>query len=288
MAQVEIEVPIEELRKRKIMIATPMYGGMCAGSYTKSCTDLAQLAAKYGIEVRFYYLFNESLIQRARNYLADEFMRSDCTHMMFIDADIGFDPTDVLALAAIADPNSDKDIVCGPYPKKTIAWEKIKRAVDKGFADEDPNALEKYVGDYVFNPAHGQTQIRLDQPVEVLEAGTGFMMIQRKALEKFAEAYPEQAYLPDHVRTKHFDGTREIHAYFDCVIDPGTKRYLSEDYMFCQYARKANIKVWLCPWMKLNHMGSYFFSGSLVDLAQIGASATADASALNKNKGKKK
>ena len=287
MSDVQIEVPISELRKRKILVATPMYGGMCAGHYTKSCTDLQALAAKYGIEVKFYYLFNESLITRARNYLADEFMRSDCTHLMFIDSDIGFDPTDVIALAAIADTESDKDIVCGPYPKKTIAWEKIKKAVDKGFADKDPNVLERFVGDFVFNPAHGQTEIRLDQPVEVMESGTGFMMIQRKAFEKYKETYPEFNYLPDHVRTKHFDGTREIMAYFDCVIDPETRRYLSEDYMFCQWARKAGIKVWLCPWMKLSHMGSYFFGGSLPDLASVGASATADASEIKKFKKKK-
>lgn len=274
MGQVEIQINKDELRKRKILVATPMYGGQCAGIYTKSCTDLASLAKSYGVQVGFYYLFNESLITRARNYLVDEFMRSDYTHLMFIDSDIGFDPTDVLALAAIAEPDTDKEIVCGPYPKKAIAWEKIKRAVDKGFADDNPQQLERYVGDYVFNPVGGQGDIRIDQPAEVLEGGTGFMMIQRSALEKYAEAYPEFMYKPDHIRTEHFDGSREIMAYFDCIIDPDTKRYLSEDYMFCQWARKAGLKVWMCPWMKMTHMGSYMFSGSLADLAQVGASAT--------------
>ena len=274
----EVSIQVEELRKRKIFIATPMYGGMCGGQYTKSTADLAMLATQYGVTLKFFYLFNESLITRARNYLVDEFMRSDCTHLIFIDSDIGFDPNDVLALATIADPGTDKEIVCAPYPKKTIAWEKIKRAVDKGFGDENPNNLEKYVGDYVFNPVAGQAQIKIDEPVEVLEGGTGFMCIQRSAFEKYKKAYPEFHYKPDHVRTKNFDGTREIMAYFDCIIDPESKRYLSEDYMFCQWARNAGIKVWMCPWMKLSHMGSYIFSGSLHDLAQVGASATADVS----------
>ena len=82
----EVEVGVEELRQRKLMVCTPMYGGMCAGTYTKSSTDLATVAAKYGIEVQFFYLFNESLITRARNYCADTFMRSDCTHMIFLDS----------------------------------------------------------------------------------------------------------------------------------------------------------------------------------------------------------
>ena len=275
----ELSIDVGELRKRKIFVATPMYGAMCGGQYTKSSVDLARLASHYGIEIEFFYLFNESLITRARNYCVDEFLRNEkFTHLMFIDSDIGFDPNDVLALAAVADPDSDKDIVCGPYPKKTISWEKIKLAVDKGYADENPQNLNKYVGDYVFNPAAGQTQIALNEPVEVLEGGTGFMMIQRKAFEKYETAYPEFKYKPDHVRTANFDGSREIMAYFDCVIDDKTKRYLSEDYMFCQWARKAGIKVWMCPWMKTQHMGTYFFGGSLIDLATIGASATADPS----------
>jgi hypothetical protein len=204
---------------------------------------------------------------------------------MFIDSDIGFNANDVIALLALQSENPEEDeydILCGPYPKKCISWEKIKQAVDKGFADQDPSVLDRFVGDYVFNPANGKTEISLTKPAEILEAGTGFMMIRRNTFEKFAEAYPQQSYKPDHVRTEHFDGSREIMAFFDTPIDPESKRYLSEDYMFCQWSRKIGLKVWLCPWMQLKHVGSYIFGGSLVDLAQIGAAATADVSKLKK------
>ena len=275
----ELQIDLTELRKRKIFVATPMYGGNCHGMYTKSTADLAKLGQAYGIDIKFFYLFNESLITRARNYCVDEFMRSDYTHLMFIDSDIGFDPNDVLTLAALMDPDdpeNDKHIMCGPYPKKTIAWEKIKAAVDKGFADENPGELERFVGDYVFNPAEGQSAVRIDEPVKVLEGGTGFMMVTKKAFEKFQKAYPDYTYLPDHVRTKHFDGSREIFMYFQALIDERSRRYLSEDYMFCQWMRDAGEATWMCPWMKLLHTGSYTFGGSLADLAALGATATAD------------
>jgi hypothetical protein len=278
----EMEITVEELRKRKIFLGTPMYGGICEGTYTKSVADLSAICTRYGIDMRLFFLFNESLITRARNYTVDEFLRSDMTHLMFIDADIQFDANDVLTLAAIADPDSDKDIVCGPYPKKTISWEKIKKAVDKGFADENPNVLENFVGDHVFNPVEGVSEIKINEPAEVSEGGTGFMMIQRRVFEKFAEAYPQQLYTPDHVRTKHFDGTRQIMAYFDTVIDEKSNRYLSEDYMFCRWARDIGIKVWMCPWMKLSHAGKYNFTGNLEALAQVGVSATADAAEVRK------
>ena len=276
---IQVDVSIEDLRRRKIFIATPMYGGVCGGQYCKSIADLMSLATQYGMQVNLFFLYNESLITRARNYLVDEFLRSDCTHLVFIDSDIGFDPNDVIALTVMSGfegEENDREIVCGPYPKKCIAWEKIKRAVDKGFADENPNKLEKFVGDYVFNPVGGDTEIRLDEPVEVLEGGTGFMCVRRSAFEKFKEAYPGYSYLPDHARTKHFDGTREIMMYFQALIDEESKRYLSEDYMFCQWMRNIGVKTWMCPWMKLLHTGSYTFGGSLSDLAQLGAAATAD------------
>jgi glycosyltransferase involved in cell wall biosynthesis len=319
----EIKITMEELRKRKLMVATPMYGGACSGMFARSTADLAALCVKYGIQLQFYYLFNESLITRARNYCADMFMRSDATHLMFIDSDIGFNPQDIIAMLALQTDESEYDVLAGPYPKKTIAWEKIKMAVDKGFADEDPNALENFVGDYVFNAADGTGQIQLGEPAQVLESGTGFMMIRRSTLEKYMEVYSHLFYKPDHVRTEHFDGSREILCFFDAVIDDKynelpiqvsrflelnpdatakqladfvldrrtsvdgreySNRYLSEDYMFCQNVIKMGGKIWLCGWMNLQHVGMYTFGGSLASLAQIGAAATADTAQVKRRK----
>ena len=271
----EIKITADDLKGKSLFIATPMYGGQCAGMYTKASNDLAMACAQYGIPIRFYYLFNESLITRARNYCVDEFLRSDATHLMFIDSDIGFNYKDVIALLHLTNPDEGRDIVTGPYPKKTIAWEKIHKAVNMGFGDKNPHELENFVGDFVFNPDTKNTTIRIDEPVEIREGGTGFMMIHRSAFEKYAESYPELKYLPDHARTEHFDGTREITAFFDTIIDPETKRYLSEDYMFSYYARKIGLKVWLCPWMQLKHVGSYIFGGSIGAMAAIQASPTA-------------
>ena len=276
------EINLKDLQQKSLFLAAPMYGGQCHGMFAKAIADLSAICAKHGITLKHYYLFNESLITRARNYCVDEFLRSDCTHMMFIDSDIGFDPRDVLLMLDMMDDDSDYDVLTGPYPKKNISWEKIKQAVDRGFADDNPYALEQFVGDYVFNPTGGKSQIPLNEPAEVAEAGTGFMMIRRVTFEKYAEAYPELQYKPDHVRTKSFDGSRMIHAYFDCIIDPDSKRYLSEDYMFCYNVRKTGMKVWMCPWMQLKHTGSYTFGGSLAALAAIGANATADLSKIGK------
>ena len=271
----QFELDIQKLRTKKLFIATPMYGGQCHGAYTKAITDLMILCTKYGIEAKLFFIFNESLVQRARNYLTDEFVRSGYDHMIFIDSDIHFEPQDVLVMMHFAASRDDMDVVCGPYPKKAISWEKIKVAVDKGYADKNPNQLEEFVGDYVFNPADGVTEFRIDEPIQVKESGTGFMLITREALQKYDKAFPMQSYKPDHVRTANFDGSREIMAYFDCVICPITKRYLSEDYMFCQWMRKAGGKVWLLPWMRLKHAGSYIFGGSLQALAAINVSPTA-------------
>lgn len=278
----ELTFQLDDLRKNKLFVATPMYGGQCAGMFARSVADLSALCASNGIQIQFYFLFNESLITRARNYCCDEFMRSDATHLMFIDSDIGFNPRDVIALMGLQTNESEYDVIGGPYPKKCISWEKIKQAVDKGVADDNPQILEKYVGDYVFNPKSKQGQIPINEPVEVLEIGTGFMMIKKETLKKFAEAFPQYMYKPDHVRTEAFDGTREIMQYFQAEIDPNSKRYLSEDYWFCQKIQELNMKTWFCPWMTMQHVGMYIFGGSLADLASIGAAATADVGKLKK------
>ena len=278
----EIKIELDVLRKRGLFVATPMYGGQCAGMFARSIADLSAICSQNGIPLQMYFLFNESLITRARNYCCDEFMRSPSQHLMFIDSDIGFNPHDVIALMALQSQDEKYDIIGGPYPKKCISWEKIKHAVDKGVADEDPSVLEKFVGDYVFNPKSGQGSIQIGEPCEVLEIGTGFMMISKTAMQKFTDTYKQYMYRPDHVRTEAFDGSREIMQYFQAEIDPKSKRYLSEDYWFCQKAQDAGLRTWFCPWMKMQHVGTYIFGGSLADLASIGASATADPGALKK------
>ena len=277
-----LEVKASELQKIKLFVATPMYGGQCAGMYSKAAIDLATMCANYGVECRFFFIFNESLITRARNYLVDEFLRAEeFTHLMFIDSDINFNPKDVLSLAVLSQ-QEDKPIIGGPYGKKCIAWERIRTAVDVGIADEDPNELSKFTGDFVFNPVQGTQELQINEPVEVLEIGTGFMMCRREVFSQWKEAYPQFEYKPDHNRSEHFKGDRYIHAYFDTVIDNekympmgssnNSDRYLSEDYAFCQLARHIGIKIWLCPWMKLGHIGTYVFDGTMADLGRVDTS----------------
>jgi hypothetical protein len=77
-------------------------------------------------------------------------------------------------------------------------------------------------------------------------------------------------------------------AYFDCIIDPVSKRYLSEDYFFCHKAREAGMHVYMCPWMQLQHIGSYIFKGNMAAIGSLGVSATADSSGSRKTYEKKK
>jgi hypothetical protein len=321
---VEIKIPFDELRRRSLFLGTPCYGGQCTAMFARSVADLSAQCAQLGVGLQIYFLINESLIPRARNMVCDEFMRGKSTHMIFIDSDIHFDARDVIAMLAMASDDTEYDILCAPYPKKSLAWEKIKAAVDQGLADKDPNVLDRFVGDFVFNPIPGSSgKIEIDKPLEVLESGTGFMMFKRSTLERFRDAYPEYWYKPDHVRSEHFDGTRDVFMYFQSEIDrvpfekvyrsamkraletddpqevkrllaealdtkeTRSRRYLSEDYWHCQMARRIGIKTWLCPWMKTTHTGTFNFGGSLRDLASIGAAATADVNLLREIKKRK-
>lgn len=330
----KIELDIELLRnKRSLYIATPMYGGQCTSFYSQSLMSLSNICRKHGIEMKWASLNNESLITRARNYMVDGFLESTSTHMMFIDADIQFNPYDVLYMLQLAEPGSDYNIISGVYPKKNICWEKVALAVNKGIVEQNndnPDVLQHFVGDFVFNPLESNSiTIQYGVPVKVRETGTGFMMIERSVFDRFKEAHPELIYTPDHVRMNDFDGSKSITAYFNDplshmdyfrqgflkikqnLIDKDLanekidseelmqiicdyenlmqkeRRHLSEDYYFSREVIKLGMNVWICPWMQLNHVGTYVFNGNLMAVSSVGAAATVDKKFLDKKKKKK-
>jgi hypothetical protein len=267
----KITIDMDELRKRKIFVATPMYGGMCTGAYTHSLLQFSTLCRQYDLHWDASFHYNESLIQRARNYLVDGFLRSDCTHLMFIDSDIAFNPMDILGMLALADKKSDYDVLCGLYPKKQIHWDRIKKAVEQNIELTHSDELAQFGGGFAFNLLPETESFKLTEPVQILEGATGFMLVQRHVFDQFKAAYPEKVYTPDHKYSTDFNGDRNIVAYFDCEIDPISRRYLSEDYYFSRKIIDIGLKVWACPWITLTHIGTYAFQGSLSALSSISA-----------------
>jgi hypothetical protein len=241
-----------------IFVATPMYGGMCHGTFATSLLTMvnAFTIAKTGFT--FSHMMNESLITRARDSLANDFLDTpQCTHLMFIDSDIGFNPNDIIPMI-----KADKDIICGLYPKKEINWNQIKDAVEKGV---QPKELGKYTGVFVVNAVDDSSQIevKLQEPIEIANGGTGFMLIKRNVLETLKDVVP--TYNSDMYKIVDTERKpRKIYQFFDTSIDKDAgDRLLSEDYHFCKLARSNGFKVWAAPWAELSHTGSYTFSGFL-------------------------
>ena len=281
----QIELNMKEMRKMKIFIATPMYGGMCNGIYTKSLVETVSQLQNYGIPSQLYYLFNESLITRARNYCVHNFLKSDATHLVFIDSDIGWSNMDFMYMLHLISENPDKlRVFCGLYPKKTIAWEKVLKAAKTGQFDETPWELERVAGDIAFNPKasdYPDGTAPVYEPIKIREGATGFMFIERSVFEEYAEAHPELLYTPDHLREGEFAPGEQITAFFDCIINEES-RYLSEDYMFSEYCTKLGIDIWALPLVELMHCGAHIFRGSLVKMAQADVHATMSAEDIGK------
>lgn len=253
MAEGEILIDVSKLKGKKVFLATPMYGGLGNSMYFSSVLRLQDQFIARGIIMHHAFMANESLIDRGRNGLADEFLtRSDADYLLFVDADIQFNPEDVMAMMSY-----EKELICGPYPKKTINWNMIVEAVKSGI--ENPAILEKLVGEYVFTPL-GEEQER-GQIVRVSEAGTGMMLIHRSVFHKMKAAFPENYYLSDNSVDVHSGTKKEMHAYFrTAIVD---YRYLSEDYYFCHKWREIGGDVWLFPWAQTTHYGTYGFQGSV-------------------------
>lgn len=246
----------ENEKKPKIFVATPMYGGMCAGFYTQAIIQLLTTCQANGVDVEYSFMFNESLITRARNSLTHTFMQTDCSHLMFIDADIKFRAADVIHMI-----RAEKDILCGIYPKKEINWYSVKAAMDRGVPFDQ---LKSHTGSFVVNLVNyvGEVTVPIHEPVEIFNGGTGFMLIKREVFDKLGESVP--SYSNDVVdlggKMKQSEPIKE---FFTTSIEPGTNRLLSEDYHFCRIWRETGGQVHAAPWCQLSHIGTYAFEGQL-------------------------
>lgn len=242
--------------KANLFIATPMYGGVCNGIYAVGLLQMASTLSPNNIAFRYAYMTNESLITRGRNSLTQDFLETDCTHLMFIDADIGFNPADIPLMV-----DADKDIICGLYPKKEINWPKVAQAVKDGVP---PQELHTHTGSFVVNLVGGAASAtgKIGTPMQIENGGTGFMLIKREVFETLAPTVPE--YKNDMWRAVDEENPKMIKEFFATSIDEESGgRLLSEDYHFCKIARKAGFTIWAAPWVDLVHCGTYSFEGQL-------------------------
>ena len=248
----------------KIFVGTPCYGGMISADYFKSCLQLVSLAATRKIELQFATIGNESLITRARNTLVQLFMDGDYTHLLFIDADIAFNPESVFKMLDI-----DKDITTGVYPRKTIDWIKVKNKIknNPNISEDELMASSLQYNLNVKDP----NKIELKNGfIEVLDGATGFMLIKRSVFEKMAKEYPNLQFKPDqHINQSH-ESEFNYHktstwnyTFFDTMVEPKTKRYLSEDYAFCRLWQNMGGKIYADIMSGMTHYGNYAFRGNV-------------------------
>jgi len=244
---------MNEEKKPSLMIATPMYGGMCTGHYVAGLLGTLNKMRSVNVPVYWAQMMNESLITRARNELARIFLEKGFDYLMFIDADISFDGQAVATLMA-----ADKDICVGIYPKKEVDWKKVSEAAKLGKEN-----LADYGGAFVFNMVGSRAETNEDGCIEVRHGGTGFMLIKRKVFEDL------MPHVPTYRTSSYKDPVTEdyvkplTHEFFATSIDH-TGALLSEDYHFCELWRKHGGTIWANPFIKLEHVGTYVFGGDIV------------------------
>jgi hypothetical protein len=234
-----------------LFIATPMYGGMCHGGYTASMLRVTPIFLNEKLAFQYAFTVNESLISRARDSLAHDFLETECTHLMFIDSDIGFQAEDILSMI-----EANKDIICGIYPRKEVNWEGVIEAVVDCVPAEK---LHEHAGLFVVNTLNGRIEdAPSGWPVEVANAGCGFMLIKRHVLGDLAHVVPTYMSPGGGAEPR-----KVFRQFFDTSIDPDSGVLLSEDFHFCMLARDNGWGVWAAPWVTLTHAGSYLFTGRL-------------------------
>jgi hypothetical protein len=232
-----------------IFLATPCYGGQVTLPYFHSVISLMMHGVAQGLPVTVETLAGESLIPRGRNSLVAKFLAHPvATHLLFVDADIGFSPEAVRRLLALGE-----DVVAGVYPLKQFFWDEAAVARAKG-GELITTAALRYVGKACEGGA------RRGDFVAAEYAGTGFMLISRAALERMIAAYPELHYDMAHV--PNAAPPEFLFALFDTAIDAASGHYLSEDYTFCARWRALGGTIWLDTASALTHTGTHEYVGA--------------------------
>jgi hypothetical protein len=225
----------------KVLLATPAYGGQVTEGYLQSLIALIHSSYAKGIQVDVMTVTNESLITRGRNEILSTFMKGAWTHLFWVDADIKFTPDHFWRLL-----ESGHRVSATPYAMKGLNWERMARE------GGDSATLRANSVHSVVNILPGS---KMENGfAEVLDAGTGFMCIERSVFDELIAAHPETQYFSDGTN----DAGAERHAIFDVIIENG--RYLSEDYTFCRRWQKLGGVIWAdVTSPRLGHQGSYTY-----------------------------
>jgi hypothetical protein len=241
---------LNEKNNISIFVGTPMHAGTCTDGFAASCLALQREADRLGVGIDFAFLSGDSLITSARNTIVHAFLKTNCTHLLFIDSDISFDCSQVLKMVL-----QDVDIIGGAYPKRHISWDDVYDAVKNGVKKEHlPIAASTYVVNSVSgNPVEfGSLDL-----VEVRQLGTGMMSIRRGVFEFLMDKIPTYTLSDGLIR--NYWGMKDedlVYEFFSTEIDGGL---IPEDYYFCNLWRRHGGKIFLAPWVRLRHTGSYTF-----------------------------
>jgi hypothetical protein len=214
-----------------ILIATPCYGKVLGEGYAHSLLATMDLLRSKGHQAQLYTLGNESLITRARNNITAHFLSTKADHLMFIDADITWPAQALLDLV-----ESDFDLCGIPYPTKMRDWSKALQFVTKKTQASEPiNVKELMNSTLRFTINHSKNlNNKKEGWREVTAIGTGFMLIKRHVIEKMRDHFYEALHYKNDIKGYSSLEDQNCVGLFETLIDPITRRYLSEDYAFCR------------------------------------------------------
>ena len=237
-----------------LMVGTPCFGGHVTALYAGSLLKLQQACIERGLNFGVLLESGDSLITRARQTIVAHFLgHPRATHLLFIDADIGFEPEQVFRLLHFG-----ADFTAAAYPVKQIDWDMVPQAVQAG-----RKPLESATLNYVIEGDTANGLLTRDGFVKARCAGTGFLMIRRAALLSMIAHYPELRYTRDLKTNDPLKDSPWRCALFNCMIDEETGIYLSEDYSFCRRWTGMGGEIWVDFKSRLQHIGPMIFRGDL-------------------------
>lgn len=219
----------------KLFFATPTYSMTVFAEFTKSLMATCEYLRGSGIDYLPWEHFSGCCyLPVARNKLIKQFLESDATDLIFLDADISWEPWSLSQLL-----KHDAEIVAGAYRFK-------------GNIEGYPVYLKKDKDDLICIDA--KTGL-----LDVHYAPTGFMRIHRGVFERYQVKFNDRLPIEE-----WRDGVKcnDYLNFFDCRHDVEAKRWFGEDVNFCYLVPAIGCKVLVEPDINITHWGICGWSGN--------------------------
>jgi len=249
--------PKKDNKQIRLCVGTPVHSEVSI-HYTQCLLEIQKEFMKKGNNVSFL-MHKSSLITQGRNLTVASFLETNADYLLFLDSDIAIG-THVIEKMI----NADKDVICVPYPLKSIQWGKLKEKFEKGMI-KTMEDMETGGCTYPVRIPDSSDINMTNGVIEITHAPAGCLLIKRSVFDELIKTYPDRKIKQKSVINGQYEEKQFYYNFFDTIHDKKTQTYMGEDFGFCKLWTGIGGKIFAVVDEYIMHVGEHQYIGRYMD-----------------------